>query len=319
MKTLLNAQEVYLIERYISLDYYREMRDAWRSMLDVLEQALGDFMLHLPPDYRDNPLPEQPDIVWGEQVLPNFRDTMLYLEMGYKKLEAGDYSGLHSASVGITGDFRGVKEYSDAWLQGEARSRYFEFQGQAYKRASNIESTIQQRFSIGSLTFGLEESKEDPLNLPTSLPVYRLNPKIKVGTDQLITQTGIYLPDADDSAANFLIADAEKLAPEAEAWANMDDYYAAKARGKWLCAESHYIPTTWTLIERISDTGTPIQPPGTFRLRYEAGKTCPKEGWWWSPAGGEKGRRFFKEGEMFPAFDSDYGDTIWQWDEQQNS
>lgn len=50
------------------------------------------------------------------------------------------------------------------------------------------------------------------------------------------------------------------------------------------------------------------------RLRCEAGQPCPRAGFWFTPA--QVGsRRLFKPGEVMPEFKSDYGATIWQWDE----
>ncbi|MEN9452933.1 MAG: hypothetical protein RLZZ369_1992, partial [Pseudomonadota bacterium] len=40
MATPLIPQEIYLLERYSSLDYFGEMRDAWAKMLDAAEEAL---------------------------------------------------------------------------------------------------------------------------------------------------------------------------------------------------------------------------------------------------------------------------------------
>ena len=80
MSTPLIPQEIYLLERYTSLESLEAVRDAWQTMLDHVEPLLDRFMLQLPPDYRNRPLPEQPDTVWGETVLPNFRSTMQALD-----------------------------------------------------------------------------------------------------------------------------------------------------------------------------------------------------------------------------------------------
>ncbi len=61
---------------------------------------------------------------------------------------------------------------------------------------------------------------------------------------------------------------------------------------------------------------TPPTPPQTIRLRCEAGKQCPSEGYWFTPAK-QDSRRHFKQHEVMPAFDGDYGATVWQWDEKQ--
>jgi hypothetical protein len=53
------------------------------------------------------------------------------------------------------------------------------------------------------------------------------------------------------------------------------------------------------------------------RLKVEGGLVCPKEGWYKTPAIANS-RRYFKVGEVMPkSMGSDYGQTIWQWDEQQ--
>ncbi|HSD40071.1 MAG TPA: hypothetical protein VLC92_21405 [Rhodocyclaceae bacterium] len=52
------------------------------------------------------------------------------------------------------------------------------------------------------------------------------------------------------------------------------------------------------------------------RLRCPAGQPCPQTGYWLTPAKSDL-RRHFKQGEAMPDLGSDYGVTIWQWDEQQ--
>lgn len=52
--------------------------------------------------------------------------------------------------------------------------------------------------------------------------------------------------------------------------------------------------------------------------RVAAEKLCPRSGWWFTPAE-TNSRRYFKQGETFPAFDdSDYGTTFWQWSPDQS-
>jgi hypothetical protein len=54
------------------------------------------------------------------------------------------------------------------------------------------------------------------------------------------------------------------------------------------------------------------------RARCEAGQPCPREGWWFTPAKAGSRRRF-EQGEVMPDFHGDWGRTVWQWDEQQES
>ena len=52
--------------------------------------------------------------------------------------------------------------------------------------------------------------------------------------------------------------------------------------------------------------------------RVEAGKACPRSGWWTTPA--KAGiRRYFEQGTVMPSLGSDYGLTIWQWDSDQST
>jgi hypothetical protein len=84
MATPLIPQEIYLLERFCSLERYGDMRDAWDAMLKYAEDMLDRFIRDFPPNYRRQP--DRPDIVWGELVLPNFRDTMRILNDVYIKL-----------------------------------------------------------------------------------------------------------------------------------------------------------------------------------------------------------------------------------------
>ena len=90
------------------------------------------------------------------------------------------------------------------------------------------------------------------------------------------------------------------------------------------------MPVTWRLIwkdERYldgvippeeADYLAPVAAPAadTAQLRCEANQPCPREGWWFTPASAGS-RRHFQQGEVMPAFNAQYGATIWQWDAQQ--
>ncbi|MFT3721588.1 hypothetical protein [Pseudorhodoferax sp.] len=57
-------------------------------------------------------------------------------------------------------------------------------------------------------------------------------------------------------------------------------------------------------------------PPVTVTQRVIAPGLCPVTGYWITPAW-PGGRRRFESGELMPEFRSDYGATIWQWDDRQ--
>ena len=82
-------------------------------------------------------------------------------------------------------------------------------------------------------------------------------------------------------------------------------------------------PCKWYFVELIEGEYEDAPSPQTeavsvtsIRLRCEAGQPCPREGYWFTPASND-GRRHFKQGEVMPDMKSDYGQTIWQWDQQQ--
>ncbi|MCO8103963.1 hypothetical protein NI401_13845 [Acinetobacter indicus] len=105
-KFKIHPQEIYLLERYSSAEYFSELVDTFKNMLDAAENALELFMQDLPYDYRNRHISQQPDVVWGEHVLPNFRSTFESLNYGYKRLLDGDLSALQYAGNVVT-DFRG--------------------------------------------------------------------------------------------------------------------------------------------------------------------------------------------------------------------
>jgi len=51
--------------------------------------------------------------------------------------------------------------------------------------------------------------------------------------------------------------------------------------------------------------------------RCEANRPCPRTGFWWTPAK-QHSRRYFNQGDLMPSFpDSQYGATVWYWDQKQ--
>jgi hypothetical protein len=73
MAAPLIPQEVFLLERYSSPEYFGWLRDAFAACVKATEDALTEFMRHLPPDYRNRPRHLRPDRVWGEHIIPNMQ------------------------------------------------------------------------------------------------------------------------------------------------------------------------------------------------------------------------------------------------------
>jgi hypothetical protein len=316
MASPLVPQEIFLLERYSSVDYFAEMRDAWSAMVKHAEHCLDVFVHALPSDYRSRPLFDQPDIVWGERVLPNFRDTLSGLDEAFIRLTHGDKGALSYAN-GVSNDFAGFsRDHSSEWMDEpqvakeipDAGDAFWRLLGQATERASNVNPTWGGYWATGDLTTRFDPLYRSPLNPPAQWPTYRLNPKVRVASGQPAPRTGIYLPDANDSVAALLI----EGKPAVQASIGYDPMTTQNVS---------LADTTWTLVERTADSGggTPGDADPVkagVRLRCLAGQPCPREGFWFTPARANS-RRNFGSSELMPEVGGDYGVTIWQWDEQQ--
>ncbi|WP_152597985.1 hypothetical protein [Novilysobacter arseniciresistens] len=116
--------------------------------------------------------------------------------------------------------------------------------------------------------------------------------------------------------------------------------FVRESRGKRFDPERHLNDPTWATIF-ISSEGRMKRPckwyyveviEGDFeepedesavsagvQSRIEAGRLCPRVGYWFTPAK-QASRRYFKQGEVFPEFeDSAYGATFWQWSPDQSA
>lgn len=316
MPTPLIPQEIHLLERYSSLEYFGLMRDAWETMVKHCDECLGRFMRNLPADYRNRPQPLQPDIVWGELVIRNFRDTMLGLFDAYIRLSHGDASALNAAHR-VVNDVRGQREFSTAWfdeVEVGGRDKYYGLLYKAGHYAANIWPTSGAYWAKGELSARYNPDSRGPLPDLKQWPKYRLNTGVTVITDEPVPQTGIYLPLIEDSCAQFLIADE----PADKANVGYDPETMQNVSRE---------PTQWVLVERVP--GEFVDDPlanllqdaaASLRVgRVPAGASCPQSGWWYTPA--KLGsRRYFRQGEVFPRIeDSDYGDTFWLWSQDQTS
>lgn len=309
MSSPLYPQEIYLLERYSSLEYFGQMRDEFAACVKAAEDALAEFMRKLPRNYRKRPLFEQPDIIWGERVIPNMRWALLGLNDGYVQLSHGEADGLGMAGNVSTTFSSIMRDYSSEWMPRPFESRYEEMLRASWTKASNIFHTQQGNWSLNTLIH-YDETNRGPLDPPASWPRYRLSPSVRVSTGDVVPSTGVYLPDVSLAAAQFLIQGYR-------AWAARVALSVAHSSGD----RTEQRSTTWTLVERIADGGGGL--PGAadpvaagIRLRCMAGEPCPRAGYWFTPAR-SGGQRHFREGDVMPSVDGAYGTTIWQWDDNQ--
>lgn len=206
MKTPLIPQEIYLLECYCSLEYFGQMRDAFAGCVKAAEDALAEFMKHLPPDCRSRREFDQPDLVWGERVIPNLRWALQGGNEGYISLAHGDADALGGAGNVDTSFASIVRDYFADWMPEPFYEIYDKCMNVAWTLASNINRTQQGNWRRDTLATGYEERAFGPLDAPSSWPLYSLNPAVRVKTDEVVPQNGVYLPDTPGSCAEFLIA-----------------------------------------------------------------------------------------------------------------
>lgn len=315
MTTPLIPQEIFLLERYASLAYLEALRDTWSEMVEHLDSCLERFMLDLPADYRSRPLAEQPDAVWGELVLPNFRDTLDSLNRACALLRSGDLAGLSSCN-GPLSDYKGQTEFWSGWMSRDDENRYGALLNAAVLMAANIQATEGAYWDPGDLTSGYDTVSRGPLDPPSAWPAYRLSDKIKVATDTPLPVSGIYLPDVANSCAQFL-HERYSVAPPARVVRYSGQTAAASDNSSEIASEDQ--PCVWTLVVRTLEAIPAAQPtvaePPTERVI--AGQACPRSGVWFTPAR-IGSRRHFEQGETMPSLNSDFGITIWQWHPDQS-
>jgi len=295
------------MERYMSPEYFGKMRDAWRVMLNYTEDLLERFMNNLPANYRRRPLPEQPDIVWGERVLVNFRATMQSLDDAYIKISRGDYEALGRAH-GVKNDARGQSEFWPEWMdevESGATQKYYDLLGIAQHYAKPIIITSSGLWSPEDLTTNYAAIINEPLDLPSTWPSYRLNPNVMVRSGDPVPQTGIYLPEVDHSFPTLLLHSDD---PDPMRGAANEAVVEPPA------GDSGYAQTTWTLVERIADTSDmhTAAIASNELLRAKAGQPCPKAGAW-AAQDTKVVEHNYKVGDIMIDLHSAYGLTIWQW------
>ena len=329
IQTPLIPQELWLIEAYIKPAYFKKMVDAWQRMVEIADDALEDYMAHIPSNYRSRHVSEQPDVVWGGRVLPNFRSGLVAMQNSYIQLKNGDYD-MQVTGAGIHGAIRGASDYDHDWLKDRGLNGRmgFDVYAEFYKQqeiarlyANNIAPTFGFQWLLGELTksklydmgcgYGIE--------LPAEWPTYRLNPLFQCATDEELPKSGIYIPATARSCANFLpirlrIPNATTATVIDTAIPRGDDGYSIEAN------------TIWTLVERVSDTGGgPVQCRIVQKSEYynvstkqqslpgEPNSVCPKSGTWQTPAMLSPRSIKMQAGEKFPAVEHDTGGNAVAW------
>ncbi|MDN0073910.1 hypothetical protein QU481_03260 [Crenobacter sp. SG2303] len=316
----LHPQEIYLLEYFTSLEHFCNVRDAMREAVRLGEQCLDEFMHHLPADLRRRHTSEQPDVVWGGLVLPNLRSSLDGLIEGCILRSHND----PQAYRGLVGTYGGninknIGEFDASWMPEPLGTAFWDALDKAIALDKIVGYTIGGSWQAGDLTWSC--NFDDPndvlggtdVRLPTRIPAYELDHSVVITPGDQVKECGVYLPDAENTAAQFLHP-GRWWQEEPGIWVRQglvkDEY------GWWAEAQDVY-PSRWTLVRRVPGQFIEVPQEGFYpkqilaSSRTEAGQPCPQAGWWWSPAK-EGSRRAFQAGEVMPDFpESSYGSTIW--------
>ena len=317
----LHPQECFLLERYTSLEYIGELRDAWAETIRATEKALDDYMRTAPADLRAQHLSHQPDVGWGTVVLPNFRSTLQTLINAYIYRSHDDPRAFRIGG-GVSYDFhRGASEFWRGWMSEEVENQIGDAAGQATNIDSNVRVTNQGLWVEGRLTHRRARLNRHDSALPDRIPAYELDPSVVIRPGEPVVVTGLYLPDIDNACAQFLHPyRTRQLEPDLLKELGMGNIYVTQGlvkdeEGYW--EETQDVVPTWTLIRRVPDRYIAVPPEGFYPKdqpstgRVAAGQPCPQSGTWWTPAKPDA-RRAFAQGDIMPDYpDSTYGATVW--------
>jgi hypothetical protein len=285
-------------------------------MVEHVEVCLTSFMQNFPPNYRSKPLPEQPDIVWGQRVLPNFRSTLQSLNTGFILLSHGDVNGLDYAH-GPGNDFKGQLDYWSGWMAKEDEDRYTKLLDRAVQLAHNIVQTEGAYWR--SLELNDYSLRNGVSGAPVEWPHYQINKNISVRTGDKTQQSGIYVPDLESGCAEFLSTNYGQAPTGAILVGHKDlidpttgeRYYEEPVFEQRVC--------TWYLVERVMERDLVAERRASEsgeNSRVLGGEPCPESGFYFTPARPDS-RRLFQRGDVMPTFDAVYGKTIWQRDGNQ--
>lgn len=171
--------------------------------------------------------------------------------------------------------------------------------------ASIIRNSYPKNWDMGFLEAEFPEAaifQGVDVDLPNSYPIYRINFEITVKSNEKAKKTGIYICKEDHKRIEFMASSKEVD----RGWGSVvpigvdPDTY-----------ETLYAEVNWILIERIADEGGSDNSLDVENIKALSSQSCPRSGYWWSPANKSQSR-YFEQGEIFPKIEnSDWGETIW--------
>lgn len=271
--------------------------------------------------------------------VPHWGGVMSGLLDGYSNarsmLDHGNYSGMNTWCSRLMDVPRGLQEGITSWM-GHVNEFWEEldaaysicssftdcivmttmYEADGFKTgASDWRVDIPEDMGIASDHIVFREKGVLPTP-PAPIPEYAPDKTIACKTGEIVPWTGVWVPSTGMGTAALAFArkGVQVMQPAYEVGRMDED-------GDFI-EEYALVDCTWYAVR---PTGRMISHPAsgevsahgaTDRLRCEANQPCPQDGYWFTPA--QVGsRRYFKQGDVMPEVDGDYGATIWQRDESQ--
>jgi len=321
------SREAHLWYTITSPEYMTKARDRLQEAFDFLLVQLG----HVPQAAEYPPL-----TYWGDamkSLLVEFDNDLALLRQGNFQPMIGWQGQLGIIPRGFDEGVRWMPDF-DVFMKklNQAVSITSEFwfsviMSQMFCDAGYKDGTADWHYEMpddmGIVSNNILRNHEGPIyeviGRPTEIPEYAADTDVVCKTGDIVPWTGVWVPitGMGTSALAFARQGLQIMQPAYELARDFDEDEYLEA--------TKLVDTAW---HPVKPTGRmiPLQPAhgadpsgtsslaGTERLRCEANQPCPREGYWFTPAMANS-RRFFKQGEPMPEFKTDYGLTIWQWDE----
>ena len=310
-------KEIYALEQFISYEYYVETVRLWKELIQYAEDLLERYSANLAPAHRSQHPSHQADYVWGTIVLPNFKATLHHLMDGLEDLKEGFLPILRRMSSIGNDLIAQNRDYPPDWMdevEKGATSIYLQKKLIISTRSTNIDIVSSYYHMQRDYKALLKDEYLIGIDFPELLPSYKLNRQVYVETGSIIAITGIYRSIEPYSACKFLIREKKnnedwRTAPKVKAFKENPDNYTDENY-----EYSKRIPTTWILVERVTDKNDTDIILNNSKISQKAGEISSKTGYWTAPAQ-PNSRRYFKKGELLPTLSNqDWGEAYWYYD-----
>ena len=315
-------REAWFLYTVTSLEWFERTAQACDEFADTFNQMLTSHSLH--GAARLN--------YWVQRYVDYGKRIRSCIEL---IRSADDYMPMLEVCTAAQSDYRGMVEQPMGWMT-EAQKKLWEdsfdhlstlcgatkvalqnnqWKGFKWEELKRFPDEKNQNLNdrddgvVGDMEWEINyQQSTGTLPKPDQYPSYFIDRLRSRKAGEICSWTGVWIPE--QGLENYSLAFAVKGRPmqpayeivEMKAMADGLEYPTTKARD-----------TTWYAVvpqEAI------LSSPTHSRRNVPGGQPCPREGWWSTPAQVDS-RRYFKQGEVMPRFQSDYGDTIWYWEHTQ--